>query len=254
MIILRKKKIHNLPYELIHDIMKISVGKRPYLIGSGSIVSLLYNSDYDVNEKLIVTDIHSHIENLKKEKNIWIVSVNNTKKYIQINTICNVNGLLVDVNDTIFHGKLQTNKEKEITLKKDIDDFLKEHKYLKVIKRLFTLLSLQPKKNKNIINYLIIFLNSNIGLLQDIINHLVLVLEFYKVEKQRPELIINNIQMSKLSLNNIHVVPIEDKLFNMFHLSKLKTLISILEKKVNDYTKLFIDSNRHIFFSSCTIN
>lgn len=248
--ILRKKKINNLPKELIYDIMKISVGKRPYLIGSGSIVSLLYNSDYDINEKIIIKDIHSHIENLKKEKNIWITSVHDTKKYIQINTICNINGLLVDVNDTIFHGKLQTNREKEITLKKDIDDFLKEGKYLKVVKRLFTLVSLQPKKNKNIINYLIFFLNSNIGLLQDIINHLSLVLDFYKVEKQRPELIINNIQMAKLSLNNVYVVSIEDKLFSMFHLSKLKTLISLLEKKVNDYTKNFLQSNKQLLSSS----
>jgi hypothetical protein len=239
-------KIKNLPVELIHDIFKISVGNQPYLIGSGSISNLIYNSDFDINERLKVNDIHSHIENLKKEKNIWIISLHSTKDYIQINTICNINNLLFDVNDTIFIGREQTNKQKEITLKKDINDFLKEGKYLKVLKRLFALVSLQPTKNKRIINYLITFLNSNIGLLQSIINHLSLVLDFHKVEKNRPELIYNNIQLAKLELNNIYVVNIEDKLFSMFHLSKLKTLISLLEKKVNDYVRIFINSNRLI--------
>jgi len=241
---IKQIKIKNLPDELIHDIFKISVGNRPYLIGSGSISNLIYNTDWDINERLKVNDIHSHIENLKKEKNIWIVSLHSTKDYIQINTICNINGMLFDVNDTIFHGREQTNKQKEITLKKDIHAFLKEGKYLKVLKRLFTLVSLQPSKNKIIINYLTTFLNSNIGLLQSIINHLSLVLEFNKVEKKRPELIYNNIQLAKLELNNIYVVNIEDKLFSMFHLSKLKTLISLLEKKVNDYVRIFINSNR----------
>ena len=242
-----KTKISNLPKELQHDIYSIAVGKNPYLIGTGSITSLTYNSDFDLNERIIVKDLQEHINDLKKEKNIWITSIHDTKEYIQINTICNVNGILTDVNDTIFHSKQPSKRELSNSLKKDIHSFIEEKNYFKAVKRLFAFLSLNKKKNQKYIDYLIEFLNSNIGLLSNIINQLNIILMFAKVERNRPELIFNNLEICKLSLNKIYCVPIGDELFSLFSLKNINKLINILDKKLQDYTKSFISLNKHLF-------
>jgi hypothetical protein len=244
--LLKKRKIKNFPIELQNDIYSISFGNYHYLIGSGSIQSLIYNSDFDINEKIIVKDLKSHIHELKKQQNIWITSVHNTKEYIQINTICNINNLLLDVNDTIFVHSQPTKKQKEITLKEDIHKFIKEGDYLKAIKRLYTFLSLSPKKNIGMISILTEFLNSNIGLLQSIINQLDIISKFVKVEKNRNDLVFNNLEMSKYKLSKIYVVEIEDYLYNMFNLTEINKLKSILIKKVQIYTKEWIRINRKI--------
>lgn len=242
-----KTKISNLPKELQHDIYSIAVGKNPYLIGSGSITSLTYNSDFDLNERIVVKDLQEHINDLKKEKNIWITSLHDTKEYIQINTICNVNGILTDVNDTIFHKKQPSKRELSNSLKKDIHSFIKEKNYFKGIKRLFAFLSLNQKKNKKYIDYFIEFLNSNIGLLSNIINQLEIIKTFSKVERNCPELIFNNLEICHLSLSKIYCVPIGDELFKMFNMKHINKLIEILNKKLQDYTKSFVALNKHLF-------
>lgn len=244
---IQTKKLNNLPSELIKDIHKIAIGKHPYLIGSGSISSIIYNSDFDVNEKVIVKDLEGHIEKLKKEKNIWIMSVHNTKEYIQINTICNINGVLTDVNDTIFVHSQPSKRQKEKLLKEDIHDLISNKNYFKAVKRMYSLLILNPRKNISMINYLTNFLNSNIGLLSNIVNQLNIIKNFYSVEKNQKQLIINNLELCKLELNKVYVVKIEDELFKMFNLKSIDKLINILDKKLQDYTYDFININRKLF-------
>lgn len=244
---IQTKKIFNLPSELIKDIHKIAIGKHPYLIGSGSISSITYNSDFDVNEKVIVKDLEGHIEKLKKEKNIWIMSVHNTKEYIQINTICNINGILTDVNDTIFVHSQPSKRQKEKLLKEDIHELISNKNYFKAVKRMYSLLILNPRKNISMINYLTNFLNSNIGLLSNIVNQLNIIKNFYSVEKNQKQLIINNLELSKLELNKVYCVKIENELFKMFNMKSIDKLINILDKKLQNYTYDFININRKLF-------
>lgn len=244
---IQTKILTNLPTELIKDIHKIAIGKHPYLIGSGSISSITYNSDFDVNEKVIVKDLEGHIEKLKKEKNIWIMSVHNTKEYIQINTICNINGVLTDVNDTIFVHSQPSKRQKEKLLKEDIHDLISNKNYFKAVKRMYSLLILSPRKNISMINYLTNFLNSNIGLLSNIVNQLNIIKNFYSVEKNQKQLIINNLELCKLELNKVYVVKIENELFKMFNLKSIDKLISILDKKLQNYVFDFLNINRKLF-------
>jgi hypothetical protein len=244
---IQTKKLNNLPTELIKDIHKIAIGKHPYLIGSGSITSITYNSDFDVNEKVVVKDLEGHIEKLKKEKNIWVMSVHNTKEYIQINTICNINGVLTDVNDTIFVHSQPTKRQKEKLLKEDIHELISSKKYFKAVKRMYSLLILSPRKNISMINYLTNFLNSNIGLLSSIVNQLNIIKNFYSVEKNQKQLIINNFELCKLNLNKVYVVRIDDELYKMFNLKDIDKLISILDKKLQDYVFDFLNINKKLF-------
>jgi hypothetical protein len=244
--LLKERKIENLPEILQEDIHKISIGNNPYLIGSGSIQSLTYNSDFDLNEKVIVKDLNSHIQQLKKERNIWITSVHNTKKYIQINTICNIYNLLLDVNDTIFINFQPSKKLKQKTLKQDIHKLINEGNFFKALKRLYTLLSLDPKKNIKLISILTEFLNSNIGLLQNIINQLDIISNFVKVERNRNEIVNFNLEYCRFQLNKVYVVPIEEKLYKMFKIKEINKLKIILSKKVQEYTKKWVDLNRKL--------
>lgn len=238
----------NLPIELQEDFKLITFGNNYHLIGSASINSITYSSDYDLNEKIIVTDkqLKDHINLIKKHKNIWLVDFHNTKEYIQINTIANINGILSDINNTIFHSKQPTKRQKEILLKKDIHELISNKNYFKAIKRMYSLISLNPRKNKIMINYLTEFLNSNIGLLSSIVNQLNIIKNFSKIANE-PKLIFDNLEKSKLLLNKIYVVKIEDELFKMFNMKNINKLISILDKKLQNYTYDFININRKLF-------
>jgi hypothetical protein len=244
---IQTKKLNNLPSELIKDIHKIAIGQSPYLIGSGSITSITYNSDFDLNEKIIVKDLEGHVQRLRKEKNIWILSVHNTKEYIQINTICNINGVLTDVNDTIFVHSQPTKRQKEKLLKEDIHELISNKNYFKAVKRMYSLLILTPRKNISMINYLTNFLNSNIGLLSSIVNQLNIIKKFYSVEKNEKQLIINNLELCKLNLNKVYCVKIENELFKMFNMKDIDKLISILDKKLQDYVFDFLNINKKLF-------
>jgi hypothetical protein len=244
---IQTKKLNNLSSELIKDIHKIAIGKHPYLIGSGSVTSITYNSDFDVNEKIIVKDLEGHVQRLKKEKNIWILTVHNTKEYIQINTICNINGVLTDVNDTVFVNSQPTKRQKEKLLKEDIHELINDKNYFKAVKRMYSLLILSPRKNISMINYLTNFLNSNIGLLSSIVNQLNIIKNFYSVEKNQKQLIINNLELCKLNLNKVYVVKIDDQLFKMFNMKDIDKLISILDKKLQDYVFDFLNINKKLF-------
>ena len=246
--LLKQRIIKNLPTNLQHDIHKIAIGNKPYLIGSGSIVSLTYNSDFDVNEIVNVKDLESHINQLKKENDIWITSINKKKDYVQINTICNINGVLLDVNDTIFNksdSKIRE-KEKSKSLKKDIDDYIADGNYFKAVKRLYTLLSINPKKNIKLIRFITEFLNSNIGLLSGIINQLEIIKRFYCVSRNRMDLVYNNLELCKLNLNKIYCVKIEDRLFKMFSIESINKLIQLLNNKLQKYTRQFLHLNRTV--------
>jgi hypothetical protein len=243
------KKINNFPKEIRDFIDDIAIGKRPYLVGSGSITSLLYNNDIDVNEKLQNKhiDLSKHIQFLKNQNDIWIVDIHQTKQYLQINTICNFNGMLLDINDTIFFSKEPSNREKSISLKKDIDNYIRDGNYIKAVKRLLSLLQLNQKKNILHIKILIDFLNSNIGLLQDIINQLIIIITYSKLDNIDKSLINSNLSYCQYHLNNIYCVPIESKLYSMFNMKDANKLINILSKKVQTYTKQWITLNKKYF-------
>jgi len=248
----------NLPIELQEDFKLITFGNNYHLIGSASVNSITYSSDYDLNEKIIVTDkqLKDHINLIKKHKNIWLVDFHNTKEYIQINTIANINGILTDINNTIFVNSQPTKKKKEILLKKDIHELINNKNYFKSVKRMYSLISLSPRKNKIMINYLTEFLNSNIGLLSNIVNQLTIIKNFSKTVgldfnknkiANEPRLIFDNLEICKLKLNKVYVVKIEDELFKMFNLKLIDKLISILDKKLQDYVFDFININRKLF-------
>jgi len=238
----------NLPIELQKDFKLITFGNNYHLIGSASINSITYSSDYDLNEKIIVTDkqLKDHINLIKKHKNIWLVDFHNTKEYIQINTIANINGVLTDINNTIFHSKQPTKRQKEILLKKDIHELISNKNYFKAIKRMYSLISLNPRKNKIMINYLIEFLNSNIGLLSSIINQLNIIKNFSKIANE-PRLIFDNLELCRLKLNKVYVVKIQDELYTMFNMKNINKLISILDKKLQDYVFDFLNINKKLF-------
>jgi len=254
--------ISNLPIELQEDFKLITFGNNYHLIGSASINSITYSGDYDLNEKLIITDkqLQKHLELIKKHKSIWLVSVHNTPDYIQINTIANINGILTDINNTIFHSNQPSKRETSISLKKDIHDLISNKDYFKAVKRLFTFLSINQKKNKKIINGLTEFLNSNIGLLSNIINQLNIILNFSKTvgtkgdrrslsQSDEPKLIFDNLELCKLKLNKIYCIRIENKLFKMFNMREISNLIEILNNKLQAYTKDFVNLNKNLFYN-----
>jgi len=238
----------NLPIELQEDFKLITFGNNYHLIGSASVNSITYSSDYDLNEKIIVTDkqLKDHINLIKKHKNIWLVDFHNTKEYIQINTIANINGVLMDINNTIFHSKQPTKRQKEILLKKDINELINDKNYFKAVKRMYSLISLNPRKNKIMINYLIEFLNSNIGLLSSIINQLNIIKNFSKIANE-PRLIFDNLELCRLKLNKVYVVKIQDELYKMFNIKNIDKLINILDKKLQDYVFDFLNINKKLF-------
>lgn len=240
--------INNLPRELQEDFKLITFGNNYHLIGSASINSITYSSDYDLNEKLIITDkqLQKHLDLINKQKNIWLVSYHSTSDYIQINTIANINGILIDINNTIFHSKQPSTREMSISLKKDIQDMISSKNYFKAVKRLFAFLSLNKKKNKKIIDGLIEFFNSNIGLLSSIINQLEIIKTFSKIANE-PKLIFDNLELCRLKLNKIYCIRIENKLFKMFNLKNIDNLIELLNNKLQAYTKDFISINKNIF-------
>jgi len=248
----------NLPIELQEDFKLITFGNNYHLIGSASVNSITYSSDYDLNEKIIVTDkqLKDHINLIKKHKNIWLVDFHNTKEYIQINTIANINGILTDINNTIFVNSQPTKRQKEKLLKEDIHDLISNKNYFKSVKRMYSLISLSPRKNKIMINYLTEFLNSNIGLLSSIVNQLTIIKTFSKIangdqrslsQSDEPRLIFDNLEICKLKLNKVYVVKIDDELFKMFNMKDIDKLISILDKKLQDYTFNFLNINRKLF-------
>jgi hypothetical protein len=252
----KKTKIINLPKELQSDIYSIIIDKNPYLVGTGSITSLTYNSDYDVNEILNIPKMNrkkvlQHISNLNNVENIWLMNYTINDDYIQINTICNINGVLTDVNDTIFSKKMSL-KDKSEGLKDDIKSLVKEGNYFKAVKRMYSLITLDPKPTKQerlLISFLTEFLNSNIGLLSSIINQLNIIKEFISISprtKQMSELIFNNLEMCKLSLNHIYVVNIQQKYFSMFTIKKMNMLIKSLNKLLQNYTKQWVEMNKHL--------
>lgn len=248
-----KVKIKNLPNMLKDDINEIAIGKKPYLVGSGSVTSITYNSDYDINEQMIGrnldTYMKSHLKKVNDDPTIWLISYHKTETYYQINTICNIDGLLVDVNNTIWVKREPSKKEKIISLKEDIDILIRDGNYWKAVKRLYTLLSIESG-NKKELKILSDFLNSNIGLLANIINQLEIILTFQSksTNSRKEKLLINsNIEITKLHLNSIYSVPIEDKLFNLFTITKLRTLIKLLNEKLQSYTKKWVYDNYHLF-------
>jgi len=242
---IKQIKISHLPKELQEDFKLITFGNNYHLIGSASVNSITYSGDYDLNQKLIITDkqLKEHIKLIKSNNNIWLISVHNTKDYIQINTIANINGVLTDINNTIFHDKQPSQVEKQKSLKKDIHELIQNGNYFKAVKRLYTLY----EKNKKMMKYIIEFLNSNIGLLSSIINQLEIIKNFYQVEKNRNDLIFNNLQLCLLKLNKIYCIPIENEIYKMFSMKNINKLINILNHKLQLYTKHWVHLNRRLF-------
>ena len=211
-----------------------------------------YNSDYDINEQMTGKDIKTHIQSkikqIEKSHDIWYIESHKTNKYFQINTIANIDGILTDINDTIWLEKEPSKKNKIISLKEDIDQLINEGNYWKALKRLYSL-SLIDKliTTKNEKNILIDLFNSNIGLLSSIISQLEIIMKITKITNSPKLLITNNLSICQLKLNKIYEIPIEDKLFKMFSLRYISKLYNILYNKLQDYTRRWICHNKSLF-------
>ncbi len=296
-------KQQNLKY-LNDDLHKafnvLSVSGSYRLIGSSNIRNILYNTDYDLNEKLDKNknkfeSLYDHFVEIFNKcysnpayyildfkngvavddepirwtyqdiKNGYVI-YNNTKynfidclkqdpNVIKIDLCVIINNQFTDVtNNYIFHSfdeaenfeTIKKQKKQKVVndLADKIDTFVEENKYMKAIKRKFSMERIKGKVDKQLLN----FINSDYGMLYKAIHDLELVLSMLQ-QKFKPvnhNLIITNLQVIKQNMSHITTFNIDKFLDDLIDIckneskleNKLEVLIDELDKFLNDSVKV----------------
>jgi len=142
-----------------------------------------------------------------------------------------------------------TKKELEEALEEDIHYYSKCDS-MKALKRLFSLLRIDgEKKNKEKLDKLINFFNSEVGFLNKIKNELTILETLLTFPDKKPEFkdVFANLQFIKEQLASIYKVPFADSVFRQIDLvtpekvlPTIRTLIHYFRDKINKISKKYL--------------
>jgi len=144
---------------------------------------------------------------------------------------------------------MPSKKEMEEALEEDIHYYSKFDS-MKSLKLLFSLLRLDgEKKNKDKLDKLIDFFNSEIGFLNKITNELKILETLLTFPDKKPDYkdVVANLQFIKEQLASIYKIPIADSVFRQIDLVEpksvlptIRTLIHYFKEKINNSSKKYL--------------
>lgn len=147
------------------------------------------------------------------------------------------------------YSDVPTKKELEEALEDDIHYYSKCDS-MKALKRLFSLLRIDgEKKNKEKLDKLIVFFNSEVGFLNKIRNELTILETLLTFPDKKPEFqdVFANLQFIKEQLASIYQVPFADSVFRQIDLvtaktvlPTIRTLIHYFRDKINKISKKYL--------------
>lgn len=261
--ITEKKKSSDLDDNIkdIMDILKFKYDKLK-IIGSSSLKSLKYFSDYDFkadikynySDKEIYDEIKGILRNIFDNPNLYFVEMKIQNKehkykwfigdtinyddfikkiknmdYIKIDLLAYINFEFVTISVN-YNFKYDKNKEDIIKkLNNDIKELIKEKRYFKILKRIYSISKIN-NDNNNVL-YLTKIFNSDIGYkykLLNVIGTLFDVIKYYKKEpqiKKKIEIVLSNYKL-----------PQTDKLLKKEY-EKLNSEVNMFGKNIYDKIK-----------------
>lgn len=268
------------------------------VIGSASLESIKYNSDYDLEEFINnksgddkLTKIYRHFKKkfkyCKENKNYFITDfkcgidkdgeplrwdydammegINNNitfqqallmKSTIKMDMIVLVNKIFTEFSEN-YYFKFGDNtnfyeddtKNIELNIEKSFDEYLYKQNFWKALKRLFSLLLKDQKKNKPKLLKLIDFFNSNVGLINKCKNEfdIILLVMDQKFRKAGLKDIYYNISVinqwaTDAGLNVDYLPLLKKKSFDSLKKS-IEKIIEDLTNIINKYSFDFLQKN-----------
>ena len=193
------KALSLLPKAVQKNIHKFAVSSKYRILGSNSIRGLIYGSDFDVEvsvkkskrEEALANELQKRVKNMNKDaiflefkaglcdgkqmkwtkeevlagskcgKSLAEALTENT--IIKLDMIIKIGETYADVGQVYqYRQDKQTNEDIEKDLEADIDEYKSTNK-LKALKRLYSVLSFEPTKNKASLDELETFFNSIVG-------------------------------------------------------------------------------------------
>jgi hypothetical protein len=155
----------------------------------------------------------------------------------------------IKVGNQSNYSEIPTKKEMEEALEEDIHYYSKNDS-MKALKRLFSLLRIDgEKKNKEKLDKLIVFFNSEVGFLNKIRNELTILETLLTFPDKKPEFkdVFANLQFIKEQLASIYQVPFADSVFRQIDLvtpksvlPTIQTLIHYFKEKINKISKKYL--------------
>lgn len=227
--------------KIIDAIKSFSVKGKWRLVGSNATRAVLYGSDYDANSKIEKgVNMLTHIKKLYKHPPAIITNLKigdthwtkeqvlkgrngtyllkdelNKDQFIKIDfTVVTVNGL-AECSE-VYYRKEEPPENVIRQLEKDIDDYL-DTDTLKSMKRLVSILSLK-KENKKLIQKLLDFFNTEIGL----VNYCISNLETLELVKDKIDVKpYRDLVKEQLGRTSIPAKYVNGKYSNVPHLRKI---------------------------------
>lgn len=156
----------------------------------------------------------------------------------------------IKVGDKSNYTSIPSKAEQQESLEEDIYFYSKRDSF-KSLKRLFSLLQLEPKSKavKAQMKLLIDFFNSQTGYLNKIKNELV-ILETLLQQPRKPkwEDVVANTQFIKQQVGEIYEIPLNDKVFEDLDkispttaLATVRNLRDYFSQKINQTSKIFLE-------------
>jgi hypothetical protein len=291
----KNKKIEDYSKNLQDVFNVLTITGKYQIIGSASLNSIRYNSDYDLQEfindksnKNVLDKIYNYFKKkfiyCKKNKNYFItdfkcgigldgeplrwdykkiiegindgITFQNAllqKSTIKMDMIVLIDGIFTEFSENYYFkiGKDTNyyNENIELGIKKSLNEYLYMKNYWKVLKRLFSLLLREKKKNKTKLIKLIDFFNSNVGLINKCKNEFDILLIVIDQKFRKPKLddILYNIEKIKEWSQEAGIELMYDKFFKMTSLKKIEKLIiktrDELADIVNNYSYNYLKDN-----------
>jgi len=224
----------------IKNLIKIlTIKNKIELKGSASLASQKFPADLDFYTTIIPNDIEKVREVVKRinsDPNLYFIELkeqrgNKKKKYypntysdklsmknpdfIKIDLVCWFENRFIEASCIYqINQEKQTTEEYISDINKDIEELIKEEKYYKVLKRLFSIYRAKNDKKKQL--KLTKIFNSEIGENYQIVSNveaLVLVLEYYKDDLTKKRVALNLKEIGKIE-NPYKFIKSEFKLIN----------------------------------------
>jgi len=155
----------------------------------------------------------------------------------------------IKVGNQSNYSEFPTKKEMEESLEDDIHYYSKCDS-MKALKRLFSLLRIEgEKKNKERLEKLVDFFNSEVGFLNKIKNELTILETLLTFPDKKPDFkdVFANLQFIKEQLASIYKVPLADSVFRQIDLvtpktvlRTIRTLIHYFKEKINKISKKYL--------------
>jgi hypothetical protein len=296
---LTEKKIENFETPLKTVIEKMSLHSEHRLLGSGSLEHITYVSDYDLQNKLkstkgVADAIKTLVKNIDEGENTWFIdlkagedtktekgmhwtydeimkekkgsmtlqqAIDQSNTIFKLDVVIHIDGKFISVTE--FYTKPTDHKmsrqELAESVANDMNEYIQDGNFFKSLKRLLSYLRL-TKPNSKVIDALVAFFDSNVGLANAIKNDLEVMVELLD-SKQRHKnvpmhLISETIQTLKQQLNSVFLIKISDSMFRQFDdvskkpsSKKIQKIVDELKEEVNKYTYDFLKKNANVFNS-----